>query len=58
MKRYRVKVKVTLCRVIDVRAVDEHDAQIEAEFRTIDGFNLREIKEVSSEIVEDDGTEF
>lgn len=58
MKRYRVKVKVTLCRVIDVRAVSEHDAQIEAEFRTIDGFNLREIKEVSSEIIEDDGTEF
>ena len=55
MKRYRVKVKVTLCRVIDVRAVDEHDAQIEAEFRTIDGFDLHDIEELSSEIVDDDG---
>ena len=55
MKRYRVKVKVTLCRVIDVRAVSEHDAQIEAEFRTIDGFDLRDVKGISSEIVDDDG---
>ena len=55
MKRYRVKVKVTLCRVIDVRAVDEHDAQIEAEFRTIDGFDLRNVEDLSSEIVDDDG---
>lgn len=56
MKRYRVKVKVTLCRVIDVRAVSEHDAQIEAEFRTIDGFDLRDVENlISSEIVDDDG---
>lgn len=55
MKRYRVKVKVSLCRVIDVRAVDEHDAQIEAELRTIDGFDLRDVEDLSSEIVDDDG---
>ena len=55
MKRDRVKVKATLCRVIDVRAVDEHDAQIEAEFRTIDGFDLRDVEDLSSEIVDDDG---
>lgn len=55
MKRYRVKVKVTICHVIDVRAVDEHDAQIEAEFRTIDGFDLRDVEDLSSEIIDDDG---
>lgn len=58
MKRYRVCVDVTIRRVIDVRADDEHDAVNEAEYQAIDSFNLREIKEVSSEIVEDDGTEF
>ena len=55
MKRYRVKVKVTLCRVIDVRAVDEHDAVNEAEYQSIDSLNLREVEEISSEIVDDDG---
>ena len=55
MKRYRVKVKVTLCRVIDVRAVDKHDAVNEAEYRTIDGFDLRDVEDLSSEIVGDDG---
>ena len=58
MKRYRVCVDVTIRRVIDVRAVDEHDAVNEAEYQAIDSLNLREVKEVSSEIVEDDGTEF
>ena len=55
MKMYRVKVKATICRVIDVLAVDENDAQIEAEFRTIDGFDLRDVEDLSSEIVDDDG---
>ena len=58
MKRYRVVVNVTTRHVVDVRAVDEHDAVNEAEHRAIDSFSPREIKEISSEIVEDDGTEF
>ena len=58
MKRYRVCVDVTIRRVIDVQAADKHDAVNEAEYQAIDSFSPREIKEVSSEIVEDDGTEF
>ena len=58
MRRYRVCVDVTIRRVIDVWAVDEHDAVNEAECQAIDSFSPREIKEISSEIVEDDGTEF
>lgn len=55
MKYYRVCVNATIRRVIDVLAVDEHDAQIEAEFRTIGGFDLRDVEDLSSEIVDDDG---
>lgn len=56
MKRYRVCVDVTIRRVIDVLAADEHDAVNEAEYQATDGFiNPREIKEISSEVVEDDG---
>ena len=59
MKRYRVCVDVTIRRVIDVQAADEHDAINEAEYYATDGFlDPREIMEVSSEVVEDDGTEF
>lgn len=58
MKRYRVCVDVTIRRVIDVRAADKCDAVNEAEYQATDGFNPREIREISSEIVEDDGTEF
>lgn len=58
MNRYRVCVDVTIRRVVDVRAEDEHDAVNEAEYQAIDSLNPREIKEVSSEVVEDDGTEF
>lgn len=58
MKRYRVCVDITIRRVIDIRAADEHNAVNEAEYQAIDSFNPREIKEISSEIVEDDGTEF
>lgn len=58
MKRYRVCVDVTIRRVIDVLAADEHDAVNAAECKVVDNFNPRDIKEISSEVVEDDGTEF
>ncbi len=58
MRRYRVCVDVTIRRVIDVRAADKHDAANEAECKVVDSFNPREIREISSEVVEDDGTEF
>lgn len=54
MKSYRVRVKVTLCRVIDVRAVDEYDAVNDAEHQTIDSLSYRAGEELSSGVVDDD----
>lgn len=58
MKRYRVCVDVTIRRVIDVRASDKLEAQYDAECIATDNLDPDVIKEVSSENIEDDGTEF
>lgn len=58
MKSYRVCVDVTIRRVIDILASDKLEAQYDAECIATNNLGPDVIKEVSSEIVEDDGTEF
>lgn len=55
MKSYRVCVDVTIRRVIDILASDKLEAQYDAECIATNNLGPDVIKEVSSEIVDDDG---